>query len=83
MAAPADEPVGEADAFSADNLPVIQFIVQARIYDVLIALLREQNPVVAKELLEAHSNGLILGPSPSFVGTFITDEQNTGQSTQS
>jgi hypothetical protein len=47
-----------------------------RIYDVLMALLKETNADVARDLLEAHLTGLILGPTPNFNGEFITDKLN-------
>ena len=65
------------DAFSDNNYRVIQFTTLARIYDVLVALLKETNPDTAREILEVHYNGGLLAPSPSFAGTFLTDEQNT------
>lgn len=62
-----------ADPFSPANLPVVHFIVQARIYDVLMALLTHLNPEVARDLLEVHATGDFMGPSPAMSGKFITD----------
>lgn len=72
-----DNGVGEANPFSQENFNEISFIMQARIYDTLMALLKETSPDTARDLLQAHSNGLILGPSPSMVGRFLTDEANS------
>lgn len=64
------------DPFSAANAPGISLIVQLRIYDVLMALLRESNPDAADEILALHSTGAFGGPSPSYIGKFLTDELN-------
>jgi hypothetical protein len=72
----ADGTPEDADAFSPDNIGVVQFIVLSRILDTLYALHRVQDPEGHVELLEAHAQGLLLGPSPSFQGTFLTDEIN-------
>lgn len=64
------------DPFAPDNIGVLHFVVQARIYDVLMALLQEQNGASAKNILEMHSQGLLIGPQPFFTGTFITNELN-------
>lgn len=67
----------EQDPFSQENAPMMNFIMQARIYDVLMALLTEENKDLAKQLLELHANGAIMGPSPAFSGNFVTDSLNT------
>ena len=69
-------PHDENDPFSPNNLRISQFILTARLYDVMFALLKEANPEVARSLLELHANGAIVGPQPSFNGTFITDVVN-------
>jgi hypothetical protein len=70
------EAVDPNDAFSDENFKVIAFATWARIYDVLIALLRESNPQAAREILEVHFNGGLLGPSPNFSSEFATDRAN-------
>jgi hypothetical protein len=65
------------DPFAPENVGAIAYITQARIYDVLVAILMELNEDAANNLLEIHSHGAVVGPSPSFVGNFITDELNT------
>lgn len=64
------------DPFSDHNLAISQFILTARLYDVMFALLREARPDVARDLLELHGAGNLIGPQPSFNGVFITDEVN-------
>lgn len=74
-----DGPVEEDDALNAfgpENAPGVSLIVLMRIYDVLMALLRNQDAAVAKDILEKHSQGLLLGPSPWTNGVFITDVIN-------
>lgn len=66
----------EQDPFSAHNLAIQQFIYTARVYDVLLALLKETNVGVSHDIIELHSKGLLLGPSPAFNGVFLTDEMN-------
>lgn len=64
------------DPFSVRNLAIQQFIYTARVYDALLTLITLQNDGVAKDLMELHAAGHILGPSPVFTGTFLTDEMN-------
>jgi hypothetical protein len=52
------------DAFSAENSVKLSLVVQMRIYDVLMALLNEQNEEVATRLYELHSDGKVLGSLP-------------------
>lgn len=61
---------------SVSDMQMSLFITQARIYDVLLALLTETNKEVAKDLLELHASGMLMGPVPAFNGTFITSEVN-------
>lgn len=58
------------------SIPIMQFITTARILDTLYALLEVQSPAKHLDLLEAHSKGLLLGPSPAYTGRFMTDEAN-------
>lgn len=66
----------EDDPFSFENMPMMNFIMQARIYDVLMALLTEANKDLARQLLELHASGAMMGPSPAFSGNFVTDSLN-------
>lgn len=63
------------DAFNEEDNAIIQTIVLMRIYDALIALLQNSNPDIAQDLLQAHLEGLILGPAPYFTGQFLTEER--------
>lgn len=67
---------GSIDPFSPDNAVMMNFIVQARIYDVLMALLAESNNTLHMELLKLHAAGAFMGPSPAYNGNFVTDELN-------
>lgn len=55
-----------SDPFSPEEAPGLSLIMQMRIYDVLMAMYMETNMEAAKDLLEMHSRGQILGPLPSF-----------------
>lgn len=66
----------EEDPFSPHNLAISQFILTARIYDVLMTSLLQVNPSAAKDLLELHMNGSLMGPAPAFNGQFITNLAN-------
>jgi hypothetical protein len=62
----------EVDPFAPENASMLNFVLQARIYDVLIAILRESNADLAKQMLELHLNGKVLGPPPGWDGYFGT-----------
>lgn len=76
--APVEEVKDEqvVDPFSPDNAVLMNFIIQARIYDVLMALLAESNKTMHLELLKLHAAGAFMGPSPAYNGNFVTDELN-------
>lgn len=46
--------------------PGVSLIVQMRTYDVLLAILREQNTEAAEKLVQLHAEGKVLGPLPVF-----------------
>lgn len=73
-------PPDSTDPFSPENVGALNAIINMRIYDALIALLREQNPEAASDLLKMHYEGTIVGPEPRLNGQFLTDEMNTGES---
>lgn len=54
-------------------------IVSMKTYDVLMAILKELNAVAARQILEIHANGGVVGPSPNFSGAFITDYLNSSE----
>lgn len=70
------------DPFSAENIGTIQFIMLARIYDLMMVDLNSRNPEAANQVLEAHRRGAILGTAPVLSGQFIAsdDEETTVQS---
>jgi hypothetical protein len=65
------------DPFSPNNIGVVQFIMQARLYDVGMALLSQLDAEVASELLELHASGALMGPAPFFLGSFATTDLNS------
>lgn len=69
-------PVEEVDPYSEENIKVLQWVTQARIYDVLLAILHELNKEVSDDLLEIHGNGALMSTAPVFTGMFISDEVN-------
>lgn len=52
------------DPFAPENVGAFALITQMRIYDTLLALLREQNAEGADKLAALHAVGKILGPLP-------------------
>jgi hypothetical protein len=64
----------------SNDMEMAQFIISNRIYDVLLALLQEQRPDKARDLLELHRSGNLLGTTPSWNGTFLTDLMNEPES---
>lgn len=64
------------DPFSPEIAPGLTLVVNLRIYDVLMAILKENNPDAAREILELHSNGGLAGTMPDFTGFFMTDALN-------
>lgn len=67
---------GSYDPYTPENIQIIQYITLARIYDVLMAMLTIQDKNKATQLLELHAQGKLLGPTPEFDGSFITDIMN-------
>lgn len=49
-------------------------INQMRANDILMALLTAQNPTLAKNVLDMHADGTIIGPSINYNGTHVADE---------
>lgn len=67
---------GSQNPFSEENYPEIQFTQLSRIYDVLMTLVQLQSPTAAERLVEAHSKGTLVAPSPLFSGEFLFDSAN-------
>lgn len=73
------------DPFAPENIGILQFIMLARIYDLLMIDLNESRPEVANKVLEAHRKGAILGSAPVLSGQFlqseaVSDTEDTAQS---
>jgi hypothetical protein len=64
------------DSQEPSEFEVAQLAISMRIYDVLMALLTKQDPDMARELLELHATGALAGPSPAYIGEFLTDKVN-------
>lgn len=58
---------------SAENVAEATLVMSMRIYDALMALLKVADNSTARDLLELHAAGNILGPVPGFNGNFLTD----------
>lgn len=67
---------GDASVPSLEETMYALLITNMRIYDTLSALLIEQNAELALNLQEMHASGSIVGPSISYNGLHIFDEQN-------
>lgn len=63
------------DPFAPENIGILQFIMLARIYDLLMIDLNESRPEVANKVLEAHRRGAILGSAPVLSGQFLQSER--------
>jgi hypothetical protein len=52
-----------------DNLPMVNYIMLHRIYDMLTIMANKADPEKTAKMIEYHEQGFLLGPSPSFVPT--------------
>lgn len=51
-----------------DNLPMVNYIMLHRIYDVLCLIAKQSGSVQEIEkMVEYHKEGFLLGPSPAFI----------------
>ena len=58
-----------------DNLPMVNYIMLHRIYDLLTIIANKLvGPEDVSKMVEYHNQGYLLGPSPSFTPT-ETDEE--------
>ena len=71
------------DPFAPENIGVIQFIMLARIYDLLMIDLNARNPEVANKVVEAHRKGAILGTAPVLSGEFLESDRVNGEISES
>lgn len=72
----------QEDPLHPENVGAIQFIMLARIYDLLMVDLMDRKPEVAKKIVEAHANGTILGTAPILNGTFLESERLASEANQ-
>lgn len=73
--------MSDDNPLSPENVGTIQFIMLARIYDLLMIDLNERNPEVANRVAKLHQAGTILGPAPVLNGDFVfsRESETTGE----
>ena len=49
-----------------DNLPMVNYIMLHRIYDILTIMANKVDPEKTEKMIKYHEEGYLLGPSPSF-----------------
>ena len=49
-----------------DNLPMVNYIMLHRIYDMLTIMANKVDPENTAKMIEYHEQGFLLGPAPSF-----------------
>ena len=49
-----------------DNLPMVNYIMLHRIYDMLTIMANKADPEKTSRMIEYHEQGFLLGPAPSF-----------------
>ncbi len=49
-----------------DNLPMVNYIMLHRIYDMLTIMANEVSPEKTAKMIEYHEQGFLLGPAPAF-----------------
>ena len=49
-----------------DNLPMVNYIMLHRIYDMLTILANKADPEKTAKMIEYHEQGFLLGPAPAF-----------------
>ena len=52
-----------------DNLPMVNYIMLHRIYDMLTIMANKADPEKTAKMIEYHEQGFLLGPAPSFAPT--------------
>lgn len=59
-----------------DNLPMVNYIMLHRIYDMLTIMANKADPEKTAKMIEYHEQGFLLGPAPSFTPPDETVDQN-------
>jgi hypothetical protein len=59
-----------------DNLPMVNYIMLHRIYDMLTIMANKADPEKTAKMIEYHEQGFLLGPTPSFTPPDETVDQN-------
>lgn len=59
-----------------DNLPMVNYIMLHRIYDMLTIITNHLDPEKAGKMIEYHEQGYLLGPNPSFAPPEKIDEKD-------
>ena len=49
-----------------DNLPMVNYIMLHRIYDMLTIMANHADPEKTAKMIDYHEQGFLLGPAPSF-----------------
>jgi hypothetical protein len=49
-----------------ENLDMVNYIMLARIYDMITILANKADPEKTAQMIEYHDKGFLLGPGPSF-----------------
>jgi len=49
-----------------DNLPMVNYIMLHRIYDMLTIMANKADPEKTAKMIEYHEQGFLLGPAPAF-----------------
>ena len=49
-----------------DNLPMVNYIMLHRIYDMLTIMANAVDPEKTSKMIDYHEQGFLLGPSPAF-----------------
>ena len=52
-----------------DNLPMVNYIMLHRIYDLLTIIANDIDSEKTKKMIEYHTQGFLIGPGPSFTPT--------------
>jgi hypothetical protein len=60
-----------------DNLPMVNYIMLHRIYDMLTIMANKVDPEKTEKMIKYHEEGYLLGPSPSFTPQEESEEFDT------